>query len=510
MPSVRSYSRIMQWAFIALFSSFTHAAEVAQDNSLDKIIQAFHDKATAWEPIIQNLTLGLFGALLTISMVWQFSQMAIKEGTGLVDVIAELTRRAITIGVAIWLFHSAPDLARILINSFVEVGSKISGGTVTFSPSNVFELGLNIISTAWVSTSITEPMNMLMMFIVAVIILICFAMMAMEMTILIVSGYIIVSGGIVAMGFLGSEWTKEHALNYFTAVLGVAFKMLVMQLIFIIGYSFIQDWGTSIDAGSSNVDFLSLIGVCIVFAGMMREIPQIAASLASGRFTMAGGGVQSAGGGIVGAAAGAALLAIGAGVVAASKVAGLGDTDSSSNADNTTPNSQGGIDTGEGDNGEAYETHLAKQAGNNASSSNTSTTSSPHVDNPHSDNTAPNNQGADTGKGDDGKAYQQSKLKQAAVTTAKATAKVAGGVTKGVLHAAAEQSSVGRHMARAATHMSQHAEKSKIDSQTPDYQAIHERLSKHLVVDDGNDPNNFRDNIMQASEHHEKEKKQDE
>ena len=149
MPSVRSYSRIMQWAFIALFSSFTHAAEVAQDNSLDKIIQAFHDKATAWEPIIQNLTLGLFGALLTISMVWQFSQMAIKEGTGLVDVIAELTRRAITIGVAIWLFNSAPDLARILINSFVEVGSKISGSTVTFSPSNVFELGMNIISIAW-------------------------------------------------------------------------------------------------------------------------------------------------------------------------------------------------------------------------------------------------------------------------------------------------------------------------------------------------------------------------
>ncbi|WP_174244361.1 type IV secretion system protein, partial [Vibrio atypicus] len=179
------------------------------------------------------------------------------------------------------------------------------------------------------------------------------------MTILIVSGYITVSGGIVAMGFLGSEWTRDHALNYFTAVLGIAFKMLVMQLVFIIGYSFIVDWGTTINSSSSNVDFLALVGTCIVFAGMMREIPQIAASLASGRFTMAGGGIQSATKNIGGAVAGAALLAGGAGAMAVAKASGLGDSvDPSAKADNASPSNQGrGIDTGPGDDGKAYQAH---------------------------------------------------------------------------------------------------------------------------------------------------------
>ncbi|HIF9162534.1 TPA: P-type conjugative transfer protein TrbL [Photobacterium damselae] len=506
MPSNRYYSRLIQGAFIALFFYSNQAtAQVAQDNTLDNIIQAFHDKATAWEPIIQNLTLGLFGSLLTISMVWQFSQMAIKEGTGLVDVIAELTRRAITIGVAIWLFNSAPDLARILINSFVEVGSRISSGAVTFSPSNVFELGLNVISIAWDKTSFSEPANMLMMFFVALIILICFAMMAMDMTVLIVSGYITVSGGIVAMGFLGSEWTRDHALNYFTAVLGIAFKMLVMQLIFIIGYSFIQDWATAINSSSSNVDFLSLVGVCIVFAGMMREIPQIAASLASGRFTMAGGGIQSAGKNIGGAVAGAALLAGGAGVMAAAKASGLDETlDPSSKADNASPNNQGGIDTGQGDDGKAYQAHMAKQAQAKSSTSSDSqqTQSTPHFDS-QPDNTAPSYQGTNTGQGDSGKAYQQSKAKQVAAGAAKATSSVA----KGILHATAEQSSIGRHMARAAIKMEQSSEKSKLDKQAH-YEALHRELTNSLTVDDGNDPNNFRDNIMPARNNHEENKEE--
>ncbi|MEJ5074853.1 P-type conjugative transfer protein TrbL [Enterobacter ludwigii] len=360
-------------AFLCLLSTSAFAADVPQNNTLDSIIQQFQSQTKTWEPIIHHLTLSLFWGLAIISFTWTFIQLVLKEGTGLVDILAELTRRTMLIGFSVWMMNEAPDLARSLINSFVYAGTKISGGAVAFSPSNVFELGINVITIAWKGTSMWEPVQTLALFLCVLIILICFAMMAMEMTILIVSGYIIVSGGIIAMGFLGSDWTRDNAINYFTAVLGVAFKMFIMQLVYIVGYSFIQDWGTSINADTPTVDYLVMLGSCIVFAGLMREIPQMAASLASGRFTMQGGGLASVAGGIAGAAAGVAGagVAMGAGSALMKDAMNAGSEGGSSENSASSPEITRAIDTGPGDDGKAFAAQAQASGGSTRSQSST-------------------------------------------------------------------------------------------------------------------------------------------
>ncbi len=403
--------KLITGALSAFFCASSLAADVQQDNTLDTIIAAFKAQTITWEPIIYNLTLSLFWGLVVISFTWTFIQMVIKDGVGLVDVIAELTRRVLLIGFSIWMMQNAPDLARTLIKSFTEIGSRISGGAVNFSPSNVFELGLNIMAIAWDSTTLTEPVNMLVMFLASIIIMICFALMAMEMTVLIVSGFIIVSGGIVAMGFLGSDWTRDNAINYFTAVLGVAFKMFVMQLVFITGYSFIETWGAALTEDSANTDYLALIGVCIVFAGMMREIPQMASTLASGRFTMAGGGVQSSLRNVGSGVAGAALLAGGAGMAAAYQMmnsAGGSDSDSPTPTgnDEATTNAHT-FDTGQGDTSnymppEFQQAAAASGVGGGASAQTSHSPEPSSMDEAHF-------QSFDTGQGDNGQAFAESR-----------------------------------------------------------------------------------------------------
>ncbi len=408
----RLISKLTTGAFSAFFCASSFAADVQQDNTLDTIIATFKAQTTAWEPIIYDLTLSLFWGLVVISFTWTFIQMVIKDGVGLVDVIAELTRRVLLIGFSIWMMQNAPDLARTLIKSFTEIGTRISGGSVTFSPSNVLELGMNIMAIAWEESSLTDVGGSLAMILASLVIIVCFAIMAMDMTIVIVSGFVIVSGGIVAMGFLGSDWTRDNAINYFSAVLGVAFKMFVMQLIFVMGYSIIQDWGSSISSSSENTDYLALLGVCIVFAGLMREIPQMASSLASGRFTMAGGGIQAAGKTIGSAAAGAALL--GGAAVAAGAYKMMG-SDTGNDSDSPSPTGTGDnatnahtFDTGQGDTSNYMPPEFQQAAaasGVGSSPSNVQAAHSPEpsgVDEAHS-------QSFDTGQGDNGQAFAESR-----------------------------------------------------------------------------------------------------
>ena len=273
------------------YVSTAAAADMQRDDALDEIILLFADATRAWEPVIQDLTYSLFSGLVIISFTWTFIEMLLKDA-GLVDVVAELARRVLQIGFSVFLIENAADLARALLDSFAEIATRASN-SIAFSPANVFDLSVDVISIVLEKTSIFEPAASLMLFLIAFAVLVCFALIALDMTVLLISSFVIVSGGIVAMGLLGSEWTRDHAINYFTTVLGIAFKLFVMQLVFSIGYDFIHDWGNSISETSESTDHLVMLGVVIVYAGMMREIPQMAASLASGRFTMSGGGIQA-------------------------------------------------------------------------------------------------------------------------------------------------------------------------------------------------------------------------
>ncbi len=403
------HNLIFLGAISAFFCTSALAANVPQNNAINTIIINFRDQTITWEPIIYNLTLTLFWGLVTISFTWTFIQMVLKDGVGLVDVIAELTRRVLLIGFSIWMMKNAPDLARTLIESFTEIGTRISGGDVGFSPSDVFELGMRVLHIIKDSMSITKPIDSFLYGICGLIILICFALIALEMTTLIVSGYIIVSGGIVAMGFLGSDWTRDNAINYFTAVLGIAFKMFIMQLIFVLGYGFIKTWGLAVASNTTDPEIFSLIGSTIIFAGLMREIPQMASSLASGRFTMAGGGIQAAGKTIGSAAAGAALLGGAAVAAGAYKMMGS-DTGNDSDSPTPTGNDEATtnahtFDTGQGDTSnymppEFQQAAAASGVGGGASAQTSHSPEQSSMDEAHS-------QSFDTGQGDNGQAFAE-------------------------------------------------------------------------------------------------------
>ncbi|EIO4563736.1 P-type conjugative transfer protein TrbL [Vibrio parahaemolyticus] len=395
-------------AISAFFCTSALAADIPQNNAINTIIINFRDQTITWEPIIYNLTLTLFWGLVTISFTWTFIQMVLKDGVGLVDVVAELTRRVLLIGFSIWMMQNAPDLARTLIKSFTEIGTRISGGSVGFSPSDVFELGMQVLSIIKDSMSITKPIDSFLYAICGLIILICFALIALEMTTLIVSGYIIVSGGIVAMGFLGSDWTQDNAINYFTAVLGIAFKMFIMQLIFVLGYGFIKTWGLAVASKTTDPEIFSLIGSTVVFAGLMREIPQIASSLASGRFTMAGGGIQASLKNIGSAAAGAALLGgaaafAGAQQLMSSAKGSDNDSPEPSGHDEATANART-FDTGQGDTTNymppEFQQAAAASSATHAESASANAPESEQFDQTHS-------QSMDTGQGDTGQAFAE-------------------------------------------------------------------------------------------------------
>lgn len=363
--------KIIMGAFIALFC-YPAMANVP-GNFLDSVLAQFQAQTKPWEAIFISVTQYLFFALCSISLVIEFGEAALRK-LDIDDVIALLARKVMWIGFSIWLLYNSADLARTLIDSFSVAASKVSPD-VKFSPSNVVNLGMKVFNLIWQKTSYFDVGDSIFLALIGIIILLSFAWLAFKMSMLIVSAYVIVSAGVISMGFLGSSWTKEHALNYFTAVLGLAFHIFVMQLIYAIGYGMIEGWTTQLLGQNTTTDQYALV-VCatLVFIGLMSEIPQMAASLASGRFNFNGNGLASASIAAAAVAAGGALLAAGAtgAGYAAMKSAFGGGGDSDSGSGNNGDSSSG-INTGDGDSGQGFSSSFSASENPSATQNNSST-----------------------------------------------------------------------------------------------------------------------------------------
>ena len=296
------------------------ATGVPDTGAIQEIENLFREAASQWPPVIMKYTAWLFWTLVTISWTWTFGMMALK-GTNTVEIIAELTRRTILVGIFWWLLLSAPYLGEKIVGSFSYIGDQLVGKPI--SATDIFDIGLSL------SLSILEgiafwkgPAN-LGYVLVAICIVVILALIALQMLLIVVQYYVFLNAGVIMMGFLGHEWSREYAINYFRLLLALAVKFFIMQVIVVLTMTLLDTWIKASDL--TWIQVMVMLPVLIVIYGLIKEIPAMAASMISGKDST-GGAVASAieGAAMIGALAmsgGSGAMAMGQGVGGAGNLA---------------------------------------------------------------------------------------------------------------------------------------------------------------------------------------------
>ncbi|MBY3751256.1 MULTISPECIES: P-type conjugative transfer protein TrbL [Vibrio harveyi group] len=292
---------------LVLLALLSHPALAADNNNaLDTILAKFNAITATWEPIITDAVTNLFWLLVIASFTWSAIKLWLHQ-KGLEHFIAELFERVMTVGFCWFLVVNASPLAWTVLNSMQEVASRLSGSNDKLSPSNIVELGLTLAHRVWESSSGFDVGQFVIIGLCGLIVLIVLALIAAQLTILLVGSYIILNGGVIVMGFLGSEWTRDHGMNYFTTVLGMSVQIFIMQLLVIIGnetfLSFINN------PGAGSADYLMMVVMSVIYYALVNTVPAMASSLTTGRFVFNTAGAVNSAAGLMGAAAGIGMAA---------------------------------------------------------------------------------------------------------------------------------------------------------------------------------------------------------
>lgn len=279
---------------------------------LDQVIQEFVSRAAAWQGVIMAAATWLFWTLGTISFTWTMGMLALRKAD-IGDFFSEFIRFTLFFGFFYWLLQNGPYFAETIINSLRQIGDN-AAGTAGLSPSGVVDIGFMIWKQAVSNLSGWNPIDSFVGMVLSAGIMLALATIAVNMLLLLVSGWILMYAGIFFLGFGGSRWTSDMAINYFKTVLGLAVQLLVMILLVGVGNNLLTSFYAKMNKATLNFEELGVMLVfCLALLTLTGQVPKMVAGIISG-----GGGGGGAGGFGAGAIAGAALGAAGTAAGAAS------------------------------------------------------------------------------------------------------------------------------------------------------------------------------------------------
>ncbi len=302
------YARARQFAVPALAGVFVCllfvGAACADNPSIAGVTDQYLAATRGWATATFRYAQRLFAILALIQFSWG-AALLVLERADLQGWISGAVRQMMWLGAFYTLLLYGSTWLPAIVNSFITLGGVLSG-TGELYPSDVFGRGVDLsglmFGAAVDMALFTNFGTALTLIFAAFGVLICFCMITVQLVVALVESYIVVSAGMIFLGFGGSKWTVEYVQRYVGLCMNVGIKLFVIYLLIGIAYSISGGWLAFVGALGSRAspmsDISNILGSSLVLAAICWQAPKLIS-------TMIGGSPQFSGGDLVGATAGA-------------------------------------------------------------------------------------------------------------------------------------------------------------------------------------------------------------
>ena len=300
------------------------AAQATNADIYETVLDRYQAVASSWAAVITTHATWLFWTLALISMVWTFGMMALRRAD-LQEFFGEFVRFTIFTGFFWWLLSNGPDFAGSIIRSLRQIGGEATGLGPTLTPSSLADIGFDVFFKTLDRSSLRSPLVSLMGMLLGVGILLLLALVATNMLILLVSAWVLLYGGVFFLGFGGSRWTSDLAINYYKTVLGVAASLFAMVLIVGVGTSIMDQYYTRMGPDIQLKELAVVLVVAFTLTMLVRSVPPLISGIITGASIGQGGAMGFGAGALVGAGGmAAAAVATGGAAMAAGAASAAG------------------------------------------------------------------------------------------------------------------------------------------------------------------------------------------
>lgn len=307
---------------------------------MDSTMTKFEQATQKFGDNIKDIGVSLLWKLALIQFLVNGILMLLKK-VEIEEILASVVRFMLTTGLFYGLMYFSSDYLPAIINSFDLIGQKGSG-LAHLTPSVIIQQGVDLgdvmVSAFNKSTGADDgffaalqnigPAMTLM--VICIITFMSFVVLAAQMALTMISSYLWLCITPLLLGFGGSQFTRDIAVNSLKGGIAIGMKYLTVYLIVGVAGTLAPVMGESMK-DVTLTDWSPLyksLGVSMILAYLSFQLPKVSADLMNGTASLSAGDAGTniammAAGGVgataaLGGAAGAAMAAGKAGMGAAS------------------------------------------------------------------------------------------------------------------------------------------------------------------------------------------------
>lgn len=273
-------------AFLAVGLGLLAPSAYAQSSGiLTDVVSQYESASQSWIEHSADITRNLFASLVALELAVTLVAGLLRYigGTaGIGKLSAALLQKIAYIGL-FWAFLSSfPLWIPKIILSFDQAGAAISG-TLGLQPSLVLDRGVFLAALLMYAmqqlgllSSLAAMPSAFLVYLAALGILVCFALIAARLVEALVKSYLVMAGAIWFLGFAPFRLTAPLAENYLVTVVRVGVQIFVQYLLVAVGQGITQQWILAFEAYSPDQGFrlpLTVLGGAIVYAWLVIKVP---------------------------------------------------------------------------------------------------------------------------------------------------------------------------------------------------------------------------------------------
>ena len=345
MKTHRRSQLLLLLAALGAVAAFAQPGPSFNSTIPSQIMDQFRNQRAQWTANVFGYANGLFGILAVIEFAWSAAVMLLEK-TDLQGWTSALIQKLMSIGAFYALLLNGRIWIPAIIDSFTQIGQNASG-VGALSPSDVFVKGLSLAGTllddASSSGFFSNPGTSLALAFAALIIVVSYTLITINLIVTLVESYLVVSVGFIFLGFGGSRWTAPYVERYIGMAVSIGIKIVLVYCLIAAGIGLSTGWLAEAQsiatADRPAMIAFDVMGGALIFMMCSWQIPKVFAAV-MGRSPALTGGDLIATGAAVGSAAlavgGAAVSTVGAVAGAGGASAGSGSAGRAGGAGSTT------------------------------------------------------------------------------------------------------------------------------------------------------------------------------
>lgn len=280
---------------ILLLPELAHAAD---EDFVSKLVHEFYNKTSTWEPTLKRYALVVFRGLVILEVCFLGIKAALNRDQ-LGDILKQFVMLLLMAGFFMAVITYYKEWSWNLINGLGAIGRELTPGD--YSSESPFLTGMQLVKLVLDKLSVWSPGNSIALLIAALVIIVCFALISAQVVFIKCEAMVAMAAAVILVGFGGSAFLMDYAVNAIRYVLAVAFKLFVMQLVLGVGIAFIESFSTST---AELQDIFVVIGASVVLLALVKSLPDVCAGIINGSHVSSGAALTASAAAVGGATLG--------------------------------------------------------------------------------------------------------------------------------------------------------------------------------------------------------------